>query len=173
MRFGWARAGALVLLAAVAACGRGDPNAQAERQQQAAAFFLKTNAAAPGVITLPSGLQYKVTASGPSGGISPDGDDLVRVEYEGSLTNGEVFDSTYERGQPAVFTPEEVIPGWREVLQRMKVGDEWIVYVPPELGYKDRQAGPIPPHSVLVFRLKLLDVAHTPGAPSAAATANG
>lgn len=165
MRFGWARAAALALLMGVSACGRGDdPGAMAERQAQAAAFFLRSNASAEGVRALPSGLQYKVVQSGPEGGRKPDGNDLVRVDYEGTLTDGTVFDSSFQRGVPAVFTPERVIPGWREALRLMRVGDEWIVYVPPALGYGERGSPPdIPPNSVLVFRLKLLDVAETPG----------
>lgn len=165
MRFGWGRAATAALVLGLAACGGGDdPAAMADRQAKAAAFFLSSNAKAEGVRTLPSGLQYKVVQSGPAGARKPDGNDLVRVDYEGTLTDGKVFDSSFERGMPAVFTPEAVIPGWREALRLMSVGDEWIVYVPPALGYGERGAPPdIPPNSVLVFRLKLLDVAETPG----------
>jgi peptidylprolyl isomerase/FKBP-type peptidyl-prolyl cis-trans isomerase FklB len=173
MRFGWVRAAAAAALLGAAGCGaaaEGDPEAAAE----AATFFLASNARAEGVTTLPSGLQYKVLASGAAGGAQPDGNDLVRVEYEGALIDGTVFDSSYERGAPAVFSPADVVPGWTEALQLMKVGDEWLLYLPPDLAYGPEGRPPaIPGNSVLVFRLKLLDVAPTPGAPSGGQTATG
>ena len=94
--------------------------------------------------------------------------------HEGKLTDGTVFDSSFGRGAPEIFSPEGVVPGWTEALQRMKVGDEWILYVPPALGY-GVQGGPprIPPNAVLVFRLRLLDVAPTPGGTRGAPTAMG
>jgi peptidylprolyl isomerase/FKBP-type peptidyl-prolyl cis-trans isomerase FklB len=82
----------------------------------------------------------------------------VKVHYEGTLTDGQVFDSSYQAGAPAVFTVGEVVEGWNEVLQLMRPGDEWLVYIPPQLGYGEGGAGPIPPNSVLVFRMELLDV---------------
>ena len=163
MRFGWARAAALSSLLIVAACGRAEPAADRAKNAEAAAFFMTSNARAEGVQTLPSGLQYKIIRSGPSGSPGPDRNDLVRVDYEGALTDGTVFDSSFAKGQPYVTTPEQVVPGWTEALQRMKVGDEWMLYVPPALGYGEQAAGDIPPNSVLVFRIKLLDVAPAPG----------
>lgn len=173
MRCGWAmmsparaRAGlALMLSAALLAvgCGRGTTADELERNARAAEVFLTANARAEGVRTLDSGLQYKVVQSGPGGSPSPDSNDLVRVHYEGALTDGTVFDSSLAKGQPFVTTPEQVVPGWTEALQLMKVGDEWMLYVPPALGYGERRAGDIPPNSVLVFRIILLDVAPTPG----------
>ena len=161
MRFGWASLTAALLLAA---CGgeAGEAPGDDARIAEAAAFMAE-NADADGVVTLESGLQYKVLNAAPDGAPSPDGNDLVRVHYEGSLTDGTVFDSSFERGSPYVTTPEQVVPGWTEALQRMKVGDEWLLYVPPELGYGAQQSGRIPPHSVLVFRLQLLDMAAAPG----------
>ena len=182
MRYGWVRTTAvLTMAAALAACGRGDAagaDPQAAENLRAAGFFMKSNARADGIQTLPSGVQYKVLQAGPAGGERPDGNDLVRVDYEGSLTDGTVFDSSLERGQPAVFTIEEgisgsLIPGMRDALQHMTVGDEWLVYIPPELGYGEDSAGEIPPNSVLVFRLKLLDLARTPGGGTALDTAHG
>ena len=181
MRYGWARTAAvLAMAAALAACGReaAAPDQQAADNLRAAGFFMTSNATAAGVQSLPSGVQYKVLQAGPAGGERPDGNDLVRVDYEGSLTDGTVFDSSFERGQPAVFTVEEgisgsVIPGMRDALQHMSVGDEWLVYIPPALGYGDAAAGDIPPNSVLVFRLKLLDIARAPGGSTAVVTANG
>ena len=161
MRFGWASLTAALLLAA---CGgeAGEAPGDDARIAEAAAFMAQ-NADADGVVTLDSGLQYKVLTAAPDGAPGPDGNDLVRVHYEGSLIDGTVFDSSFERGSPYVTTPEQVVPGWTEALQRMKVGDEWLLYVPPELGYGAQQSGRIPPHSVLVFRLQLLDMAAAPG----------
>jgi FKBP-type peptidyl-prolyl cis-trans isomerase FklB len=174
MRFAWvslALAGGLVL----AGCGRdAAPGGDLETQAEAARFFLESNAKADGVVTLPSGLQYKVVQSGPPSGESPDRNDLVRVDYEGSTTDGRVFDSSYQRGAPAVFSPETVVPGWTEALQKMRVGDEWILYVPPALGYGEAGAPPaIPGNAVLVFKLKLLDLARVPGGGSGVGRAMG
>ncbi len=182
MRYGWARAAhAPILALALAACGdrTGAPDEAAAENLRAAEFFLASNARAKDVSVLPSGVQYKVLTSGPSGGARPDSNDLVRVDYEGSLTDGTVFDSSFERGQPAVFTTEDGIPGlsvvegWRDALQAMRVGDEWIVYLPPSKGYGAEGQGEIPPNSVLVFRLKLLDMDSIPGGTTATETANG
>lgn len=178
MRFGWVRGAALAMgLAlglALAGCGAsGETGADAQERARAAAFFMTANGRADGVTTLPSGLQYKVLQSGPAGGESPDSNDLVRVDYEGSLTDGTVFDSSIEKGRPFVTTPEQVVPGWTEALQRMKVGDEWMLYVPPALGYGEQSAGRIPPNSVLVFRIKLLDVARAPGGTRGVGVAHG
>jgi FKBP-type peptidyl-prolyl cis-trans isomerase len=119
------------------------------------AAFLAQNAKAPGVKTLPSGLQYKITQSG-SAGPSPKPGDIIKVHYEGKLTSGQVFDSTFERGHPAIMPLDELIPAWMEAIPMMHVGDEWTLYVPPSLGYGAQGAGPIPANSVLVFRIKLL-----------------
>lgn len=179
MTFGWARRAAILaalgLAAATAACGRDSAPASQEAAEnaRAAQFFMSSNAKAEGVQSLPSGVQYKVVTSGPAGGESPDSNDLVRVDYEGTLTDGSVFDSSFQRGQPAVFTLGEVVEGWTEALQHMKVGDEWIVYLPPEKAYGETGRPGIPPNSVLVFRVKLLDVASSPGGGRVTATANG
>ena len=118
--------------------------------------FLEKNAKAPGVVTLPSGLQYKVVASGPKDGPSPKLGDIVKVHYQGKLLDGTVFDSSFARGKPAIMPADGLIQGWLEALPLMKVGDEWTLYIPPELGYGARDMGEIPPDSVLVFRLRLL-----------------
>ena len=164
MRCGWVEGAAIAALLMVSACNRDSgPAADPAANAKAAEAFMATNARAEGVQTLASGLQYKVVASGPSGAPGADRNDLVRVDYEGALTDGTVFDSSFAKGQPFVTTPEQVVPGWTEALQRMKVGDEWMLYVPPALGYGAQDAGEIPPNSVLVFRIKLLDVAPVPG----------
>ncbi|KJV41845.1 MULTISPECIES: FKBP-type peptidyl-prolyl cis-trans isomerase [Brevundimonas] len=171
MNFGWGKA-AIVATFLLAGCGQAapvDPNAG---KVEAAAFMAK-NAKEAGVQTLPSGLQYKVVQAGPADGVSPDRNDLVKVDYEGKLVDNSVFDSSFARGAPAVFTPEEVVKGWTEALQMMRVGDEWLLYVPPELGYGEQGNPKIPANSVLIFRLKLLDVAKVPGGGSGVGTAMG
>ncbi len=120
--------------------------------------FLAQNAKAPGVITTASGLQYKVTTSGPKTGKSPKLGDIVKVHYEGKLLDGTVFDSSFERGQAAIMPAEGLIPGWLEALPLMHVGDEWTLWIPASLAYGEHATGPIPANSVLVFRLKLVDM---------------
>lgn len=124
--------------------------------QQTPAAWLAANAKQPGVQSLPDGLQYKVLSSGPAGGPSPKPEDIIKVHYEGALTNGQVFDSSFERKKPLVMPLANLVPAWMEALPRMHVGDEWMLYVPPELGYGPEGQGPIPPNAVLVFRVKLL-----------------
>jgi peptidylprolyl isomerase/FKBP-type peptidyl-prolyl cis-trans isomerase FklB len=175
MNFGWGKAAlAASLLGAVllAGCGQAEPVDPNAGKAEAVAFMEK-NAKEDGVVTLPSGLQYKVVHAGPASGLSPDRNDLVKVDYEGKLTDNSVFDSSFARGAPAVFTPEEVVKGWTEALQKMRVGDEWLLYVPPELGYGERSSPKIPANSVLIFRLKLLDVAPVPGGGSGAGIGMG
>jgi peptidylprolyl isomerase/FKBP-type peptidyl-prolyl cis-trans isomerase FklB len=147
-------------LLAVAGCGR------AQTPPQDAVSFMAQNALQEGVKSLPSGIQYKVIKSGPADGPHPTPQDLVKVNYEGALTNGQVFDSSYKRGQPVTFKLENLIPGWIDAMQYMRPGDEWVIYVPPKLGYGDERAGPIPPNSVLVFRLELLAVGAAAGPES-------
>ena len=183
MNYGWARAksGALALAMAtalgapLAACDRTPPapDETAAQNLRAAEFFMTSNARREGVKSLPSGVQYTVTRSGPAGGVRPDRNDLVRVDYEGTLTNGRVFDSSFQNGQPAVFTVSDVVPGWTEILQQMRVGDEWVVYLPPASGYGEDGRPGIPPNAVMVFRLKLLEVAPVPGGERGGAIAQG
>ena len=147
---------AAALALALTAC---KPDPQAGANLSAAQTFMTENAGKPGVKALPSGVQYEIVRSGPATGASPTKDDLVKVHYEGKLVSGEVFDSSYERGAPAVMKLGRLIPAWIEALQRMRPGDEWMLYVPPEQGYGEEGSGPIPPNSVLVFRVELIDVA--------------
>lgn len=118
--------------------------------------FLAANAKAPGVVVLPSGLQYKILTSGPKTGPSPKPGDIIKVHYEGKLLDGTVFDSSFARKQSAIMPLEGLVQAWLEALPMMKVGDEWVLYVPPALGYGDRDVGPIPAGSVMTFRLQLL-----------------
>lgn len=126
--------------------------------------FLARNAAAEGVVTTPSGLQYYVVRSGPAEGRSPAAGDHVVFDYEGKLTTGETFDSSYERGQPLSGGVGDFVPGFTEALMLMRPGDEWIVWIPPELGYGARATGSIPANSVLRFKMELRSV--TPAAPA-------
>jgi FKBP-type peptidyl-prolyl cis-trans isomerase FklB len=134
----------------------GVAQAQAPTAGAAAAEFLAHNAKEPGIKSLPSGLQYKVVKAGDAAGQSPKVGDVIKVNYEGALTTGTVFDSTFQRGKPMLMALRNLVPAWMEALPLMHTGDEWVLYVPPELGYGDEGAGPIPPGSVLVFRLQLL-----------------
>jgi FKBP-type peptidyl-prolyl cis-trans isomerase len=118
--------------------------------------FLAQNAKAPGVVTTASGLQYKVVTTGPKSGPSPKLGDIVKVNYEGKLLNGTVFDSSFERKQAAIMPADGLIQGWMEALPMMHVGDEWTLWIPADLAYGERADGPIPANSVLVFRLQLV-----------------
>jgi FKBP-type peptidyl-prolyl cis-trans isomerase len=127
-------------------------------KQEGVAFHAK-NKQAEGVVTLPSGLQYKVIKSG-AGKVSPKPTDTVTTHYKGTLLNGNVFDSSYDRGEPASFGVSQVIAGWTEALQLMKVGDKWQLFVPSELAYKERgtPGGEIGPNATLVFEIELLGI---------------
>ena len=134
--------------------------AEAELKAQAAAAvgrdYLASNAQREGVVVLPSGLQYEVLVTGE--GAKPGRDDHVRTHYHDTLIDGTVFDSSYERGQPAEFPVGGVIAGWVEALQLMNAGSKWRLHVPSELAYGEQAVGSIPPHSVLVFDVELLDI---------------
>lgn len=118
--------------------------------------FLKLNAKQDSVQTTASGLQYKVITMG--AGEKPQKTDRVKVDYEGRLIDGTVFDSSYKRGKPATFPVGQVIAGWTEALCMMPVGSKWEVYVPQELGYGDREQQKIPPFSCLVFTVELHEI---------------
>lgn len=130
---------------------------QAEENAAAGKAFLEENAKKEGVLTLESGLQYKVIEAG--NGTSPAEDDIVTVHYKGTLVDGTEFDSSYSRNEPATFPVNGVIKGWTEALQKMKTGDHWMIYIPAELAYGERQAGPtIGPNSTLIFDVTLLSI---------------
>jgi peptidylprolyl isomerase/FKBP-type peptidyl-prolyl cis-trans isomerase FklB len=116
-----------------------------------------------GVIALPSGVAYKVVKSAPAGAPAPKVGDEVKVNYEGTLPDGTVFDSSYKTGEPVVFPVGGLIPAWNEILPKMHVGDTWILYVPPSQGYGPEGKGPIPPDTVMVFKLELLGVLPSAG----------
>lgn len=119
--------------------------------------FLAENKTKPGVVTLPSGLQYLIIKQGD--GPKPTLSDKVRTHYHGTLIDGTVFDSSVDRGQPISFPVSGVIKGWTEALQLMPVGSKWKLFIPSELAYGERQAGPkIGPNSTLVFEVELLAI---------------
>lgn len=129
---------------------------QGEQNLTKAQQFLEQNKQEPDVQVTESGLQYKVLEEG--SGASPSADDTVRVHYRGTLLDGTEFDSSYARGEPAEFGVSQVISGWTEALQKMKVGGKWKLWIPPSQAYGARGQGPIPPNSLLVFEVELLDI---------------
>lgn len=119
--------------------------------------FLEENKKKAGVVTLPSGLQYEILTEG--SGQKPKATDKVRCHYHGTLINGTVFDSSVQRGQPAVFGVNQVIQGWVEALQLMPTGSKWRLYIPSELAYgKQGAGGAIEPNSALIFDVELLEI---------------
>ncbi|QTP56769.1 FKBP-type peptidyl-prolyl cis-trans isomerase [Billgrantia sulfidoxydans] len=128
----------------------------AERNLTEGQAFMEENAEREEVTTTDSGLQYEVLESGD--GESPGPSSHVEVHYEGTLVDGTVFDSSFDRGQPLSFRVDQVIEGWQEALQLMSVGDTWMLFIPPELGYGAQGQGPIGPNETLIFRVELLDV---------------
>ena len=118
--------------------------------------WMATNAKKPGVKTLPSGVQYKVIKEG--AGQMPKDTSVVKVNYEGRLIDGTVFDSSYKNGQPVTLRANQVIKGWTEALVHMPAGSVWEVYIPQELAYGDREQGQIKPYSPLVFKIELISV---------------
>lgn len=130
--------------------------AKEEKAKAAGKAFLEENAKQEGVTVLPSGLQYKVLQQGD--GPVAEAADRVKVHYEGRLIDGTVFDSSYKRGEPATFAPSQVIKGWTEALTMMPVGSKWQLYIPQELGYGNRQSGPIPAYSTLIFDVEVLGI---------------
>ncbi len=130
--------------------------------RQAGIDFLAANAKKDSVVTLPSGLQYKVITAGT--GEKPKATDRVEVNYEGRLIDGTVFDSSYKRNKPQEFGVSGVVKGFSEALQNMPVGSTWEVYIPQELAYGDaeRQGSPIQPYSTLIFKIELLSIKAAP-----------
>ena len=123
----------------------------------AGATFLAENKKKPGITELPSGLQFEVIT--PADGPKPIASDEVTVHYKGTLTNGAQFDSSIDRGAPASFILNQVIPGWTEGLQQMSVGSKYRFFIPYSLGYGERGAGnDIPPYSTLIFEVELLKI---------------
>ncbi|PZP44795.1 MAG: peptidylprolyl isomerase [Pseudopedobacter saltans] len=130
---------------------------KSEETKKEGVAFLAQNKTKEGVVTLPDGLQYKIIKAGT--GPKPKADDKVKVHYVGKLLNGQEFDNSIKRGEPLDIDVNGVIKGWTEALQLMPVGSKWQLYIPSELAYGDRQAGPdIKPGSTLIFDVELLDI---------------
>ncbi len=129
-----------------------------EKNKKDGEEFLAKNKEKEGVITLESGLQYKILKSG--NGKQATKNSVVTVNYHGTLIDGTVFDSSVDRGEPAQFPVTGVIQGWQEIIPMMRVGDKWKVFIPQELAYGERvrPGGPIEPYMALIFEIELLDV---------------
>jgi FKBP-type peptidyl-prolyl cis-trans isomerase FklB len=127
-----------------------------EKNKKEGDAFLAQNKKKPGVVTLPSGLQYKVIKDGI--GKSPKATDTVTVNYRGTLISGKEFDSSYKGGAPVTYPLNGFIPGWIEAFQKMKVGSKWELYIPANLAYGENGPGEIGPNSVLIFEVELLGV---------------
>ena len=124
--------------------------------KEAGEKFMAANKKKPGVVTLPSGVQYKVIKEG--NGPMPKDTSLVKVHYEGKTIDGKVFDSSYSRKEPAKFRANQIIKGWTEALVHMPVGSVWEVYIPQNLAYADQESGPIKPFSALIFKIELISL---------------
>lgn len=118
--------------------------------------FLAENSKKPGVVAMPSGLQYQVLTEGK--GPKPKPTDVVRVHYKGTLLDGKPFDSSYDRGEPAVFKLANLVPGWQEGITLMPVGSKYRLWIPGNLAYGEQGVGPIGPNQTLVFEVELLDI---------------
>ena len=134
-----------------------DSKKAAEKNKKEGEIFLAENKKKPGVVTLPSGLQYKILVDGK--GKKPALKDTVTAHYRGTLIDGTEFESSYKQGQPMTFAVARVIKGWTEVLQLMRVGSKWQVCIPANLAYGDRgQSREIGPNSTLIFEIELIEV---------------
>jgi FKBP-type peptidyl-prolyl cis-trans isomerase len=143
-----------------------------EKNKKDGEAFLAANKDKPGVVSLPSGLQYKIVQ--PGDGPKPTAADTVVCNYRGTLVDGTEFDSSYKRGQPATFPVGQVIKGWTEALQLMPVGSKWQLFIPPGLAYGERGTGangPIGPNETLIFEVELLSIQAKPEAKPAPAPA--
>jgi FKBP-type peptidyl-prolyl cis-trans isomerase len=145
---------ALATILTLGACAPAGAAGDASEKGQA---FLAQNAKAPGVHVTASGLEYKVLSSGPPTGEHPGPDDTVKVNYELKLLNGQVVDSSFARGAPDTMRLGGLIPAWQEAIPLMRPGDTWEIWSPASLAYGDKAAGPIPPGSVLEFKIELID----------------
>ena len=139
--------------------------AESDANKKEGDAFLAANKSKEGVVTLPSGLQYKILT--PGSGPKPTASDSVVCNYKGTLINGTEFDSSYKRGEPATFPVTGVIKGWTEALQLMPVGSKWQLFVPPDLAYGPRgtPGGPIGPNATLTFEVELISIKEKPPAP--------
>jgi FKBP-type peptidyl-prolyl cis-trans isomerase len=138
------------------ASAQSEQTKQAEENKTLGEAFLAENKGKEGVTTTESGLQYKVISKGT--GPKPKKTDTITFHYKGTLIDGTVFDSSYDRGEPLIMPLEQLIPGWIEAVQLMPVGAKWELFIPHFLGYGARPAGQIGPNSALIFELELIDI---------------
>ena len=150
---------------------REEQAAAARKDLDAGRAFLAVNAKKDGVVSLSSGLQYRVTEKGT--GKQPKPEDTVTVHYRGTLIDGTEFDSSYSRNKPATFHADRVVAGWREALLMMKEGAKWELFLPADLAYGPRGAGKIPPNSALIFEVELISIVEGDGAGKGKDAANG
>ena len=143
----------------------------ARKNLEAGEAFLAANAKKSGVVSLPSGLQYRVIEEG--AGKQPRTVDSVTVHYRGTLIDGAEFDSSYSRNKPATFRVDRVVDGWREALPIMKEGAKWELLLPANLAYGPKGAGKIPPNSALIFEVELISIVDADGAGKGKDAANG
>lgn len=129
-----------------------------EEYKQKNLEYLEEISTGEGIVKLPCGISYKVIQGG-DGTVSPTVGSVVSVHYRGTLINGREFDNSWKRGCPEAFRLSQVIEGWQQGLQYMKVGDRWMIYIPYQLGYGNRTSGPIPAFSTLIFEVELLGIA--------------
>lgn len=141
---------------AMAKQGGAGGGAAAEKNLKDGQAFLAANKAKPGITVLPSGVQYKVLKAGT--GKSPKASDVVEVNYRGTFIDGTEFDASAKHGGSATFPANQVIPGWTEVLQKMKIGDKFQVFIPSEMAYDVEGRDGIPPNSTLIFEIELLKI---------------
>jgi FKBP-type peptidyl-prolyl cis-trans isomerase FklB len=160
-----ARAALMQLQSEMQAKMQAKQTAEGEANKKEGDAFLAANKTKEGVVTLPSGLQYKILKEG--SGPKPTPTDSVVCNYKGTLINGTEFDSSYKRGEPATFPVTGVIKGWTEALQLMPVGSKWQLFVPADLGYGPRgtPGGPIGPNATLIFEVELMSIKEKPPAP--------
>ncbi|MEE2525649.1 FKBP-type peptidyl-prolyl cis-trans isomerase [Hyphobacterium sp. HN65] len=135
----------------------GNPT-QAQRNEVYGALFIERMSLQPCVYELPSGLNFRILRAAGEEGLTPEGGELVRVHYDGQDIHGQTFDSSYERGAPAEFPSGRLIAGWVEALGLMRTGEEWELFIPPDLAYGERgtPGGPIGPSETLYFRMELI-----------------
>jgi FKBP-type peptidyl-prolyl cis-trans isomerase FklB len=136
-----------------------------ERNRREGEAFFAENAKKDGVVTLPSGLQYKILKKGD--GKTPTLEDVVLCNYSGKLLDGTEIDSSYKRNEPTSVPVKGLIPGWMQALQLMPVGSKWQLFVPPQLAYGDKAGGPVPPYTTLIFEVELLSIQDKPQAATA------
>lgn len=138
----------------------GSASAQtAEDNLKAGKAFMAKIAKTPGMAKLPSGVMYRIVSRAPNPGAQPTTADTVKIDYEGKLITGQVFDSSYARHEAADLPLDRLVPAWQEVIPQMHVGDEVILYTPPSEAYGDRDMSPdIPPDSTLIFRVHLIAI---------------